>query len=609
MAGKPRIEENFNEYPNTPNIIVKPLGFNNIVDGIEFEVCSETKDDTQKRMLSDEDEDFFDSCSKKSRDCIDLEHSISAENLNVIEASDTIVNPIAANINSINVNLANSVNKEKSKGPSIQKSTDTTGKVANSQSDHQITGKTDYRVVIVRCKEDRKVFMNPSKNLKMINNSIFRDHIINDSDGIEVRGNGRSLKFKIKSDSYIEHDNNLKLGDIDITVRYPLNSNNTVGVIGSFDKELSLREDVLPNLKVVGCNSKIVELKRLRNSRGETEQLKIVFDGHLPNKVGFDNLTYVVRKFEFHPKRCFRCSMYGHSADSCNKKITCAFCKQNHFLSECPKKKAGTEKPICLQCGKNHVSCTKECEFYKKAKEIENMRQDGKITFDEAKKYYLRLNSGKLSIKISENKNDESNLNVGYPKLRSNRKGPKYELNCDIEDNEDSDYTYAELNNNNSFSDLSEEEMSETDTDSMWWDNNLESETCNLKKRKKRNKSKHCGAEAKLIESNSRYYLDSDDGESNRETNNNNINQKVIRERKTPKKVIFPENNEKTILEQNYSKPSRGKTNNNNNKLVGKLIMNILKKVLKFYKAEDKDYFEFFEIMFSDVAALMELFS
>ena len=201
MAGKPRIEENFNDYPNTPNIIVKPLGFNNMVD--EFEVCSDTKEDTQKRMLSNEDEDFFDSCSKKSRDCIDLEHSISAEDLNVIEASDTIVKPIAANINSINVNLANSVNKEKSKGLSIQKSTVTTGKVANSQSDHQITGKTDFRIVIVRCKDDRKVFMNPSKNLKMINNSIFRDHIINDSDGIEVRGNGRSLKFKIKLDSYI----------------------------------------------------------------------------------------------------------------------------------------------------------------------------------------------------------------------------------------------------------------------------------------------------------------------------------------------------------------------------------------------------------------------
>ena len=76
-------------------------------------------------------------------------------------------------------------------------------------------------------------------------------------------------------------------------------------------------------------------------------------------------------------------------------------------MSECPKKKAGTKKSICLQCGKNHVSCTKECEFYKKAKDIGNMRQDGKITFNEAKKYYSRLNSGKLSIKITENRNVE----------------------------------------------------------------------------------------------------------------------------------------------------------------------------------------------------------
>ena len=82
-----------------------------------------------------------------------------------IEASDAIVKLIAANINSINVNLANTINKEKPKGLSIQKSSDATEKVASSQSDHQIKGKTDYRTVIVRCKDGRKVFMNPSKNL------------------------------------------------------------------------------------------------------------------------------------------------------------------------------------------------------------------------------------------------------------------------------------------------------------------------------------------------------------------------------------------------------------------------------------------------------------
>ena len=142
-------------------------------------------------MLSDEDEDFFNSCSKISIDCIDLEHSISAEDLNDIEASDTIVKSIAANMNmnNINENLKNSVNKEKLKGHSIQESSDTAGKMASLQSDHQIQGKTDYRIVISMSKNDRKVFMNPSKNLNMIKNSIFKDHIVNDLDGIEVREN------------------------------------------------------------------------------------------------------------------------------------------------------------------------------------------------------------------------------------------------------------------------------------------------------------------------------------------------------------------------------------------------------------------------------------
>ena len=42
-----------------------------------------------------------------------------------------------------------------------------------------------------------------------------------------------------------------------------------------------------------------------------------------------------------------------------------------------------------MHCDKNYVSCKKECKFYQKAKEIENLRQDDKITFDEAKRHYF----------------------------------------------------------------------------------------------------------------------------------------------------------------------------------------------------------------------------
>ena len=41
------------------------------------------------------------------------------------------------------------------------------------------------------------------------------------------------------------------------------------------------------------------------------------------------------------------------------------------------------------------------------------MRHDDKITFDEAKKY-SKLNYGKLFTIMTENRNDETNLNVDY---------------------------------------------------------------------------------------------------------------------------------------------------------------------------------------------------
>ena len=131
--------------------------------------------------------------------------------------------------------MINSVNKEKIKSRSLQNTTDLSEKLADSQSNHQEHGNKDYRIVIVRSKDNNKVFINPSRNLNMIQNSIFKDYVMNDADGIEVRDNCRSLKLKIKLDSWIENNNNLNLG------QFSLNSSNTVGVIGSFDKELILR--------------------------------------------------------------------------------------------------------------------------------------------------------------------------------------------------------------------------------------------------------------------------------------------------------------------------------------------------------------------------------
>ena len=45
---------------------------------------------------------------------------------------------------------------------------------------------------------------------------------------------------------------------------------------------------------MIELDNKIVELKRLKNSKDEIGQLQVVFDGCLKRKVGFENLTYKI---------------------------------------------------------------------------------------------------------------------------------------------------------------------------------------------------------------------------------------------------------------------------------------------------------------------------
>ena len=51
------------------------------------------------------------------------------------------------------------------------------------------------RIVIIRSKNDRKIFGNPKQNLSLLKNSVFGNVVIK---YIEVRGNGRSVKFEVR---------------------------------------------------------------------------------------------------------------------------------------------------------------------------------------------------------------------------------------------------------------------------------------------------------------------------------------------------------------------------------------------------------------------------
>ena len=175
--------------------------------------------------------------------------------------------------------------------------------------------------------------------MSLSKNSVFGNVAFKD---VEVRGNGRSVKFEVRNDDVtgLNLSNITKLGSIDVSVHLPLLDLYSVGVIGSFDKYLDLGKDVFPHLKVVNNekNIKIIYLERIMNKEGKIEQVKVIFDANLPKILSLNGLIYRVRRHDFNSKRCFRCSLYGHSSDSCNRKLFCAFCGLNHFLAKCPTK-------------------------------------------------------------------------------------------------------------------------------------------------------------------------------------------------------------------------------------------------------------------------------
>ena len=114
-------------------------------------------------------------------------------------------------------------------------------------------------------------------------------------------------------------------------------------------------------------------------------------------------MIYTVQKFDFNPKRCFHCSLYGNSSDSFNRKSFCDFCGANHYLSECPiKKEKGN--PKCRHCKGQHVSYFNKCTFFQHAKEIENNAKSGKLSLEDTRKQYNALNTKYLaSFNLNDN--------------------------------------------------------------------------------------------------------------------------------------------------------------------------------------------------------------
>lgn len=178
------------------------------------------------------------------------------------------------------------------------------------------------------------------------------------------------------------------IGNTKIKCRLPISHTFTRGVIGPIGLDTSV-EELSEYLK--DANPSVTNVKRLNkgNSKIPTLSLMIQFQcTELPDYVTIGYQKYKVRQFIPSPWQCFNCQRFGHSAKECRSKPRCLMCAGTHESKQCPMKTNNETIPKndlkCANCLGNHAANYGGCHNIKKAKTVETVRTEKKLSYRDA---------------------------------------------------------------------------------------------------------------------------------------------------------------------------------------------------------------------------------
>ena len=162
--------------------------------------------------------------------------------------------------------------------------------------------------------------------------------------------------------------------------------NSSKGIIR--DKALKGESDdnIRENLQEQG----VTAAKRLKVKKGhdfvDNNTILLTFNSVVPPKTL--KIFYRIIPVEMYvpnPLRCFNCQRFGHHENNCPIDIgsVCERCGKggdDHHTNQC------TNPAKCVNCGKDHLSRSSECEVWKKEKEIMKLKVTKNLTYPEARK-------------------------------------------------------------------------------------------------------------------------------------------------------------------------------------------------------------------------------
>ena len=142
-------------------------------------------------------------------------------------------------------------------------------------------------------------------------------------------------------------------------------------------------ESITEYLKTQGC--KCFTIKKDGNLI-ETNTLLLTFNTTtLPKSLKKFYRIIPVEVYIPNPLRCFNCQRFGHHENGCPELpgSVCEKCGMGDFDHHTNACKLEAK---CVNCHKNHLSKSNQCEIWKKEKEIMKIKVTQKITYLEAKK-------------------------------------------------------------------------------------------------------------------------------------------------------------------------------------------------------------------------------
>ena len=182
-------------------------------------------------------------------------------------------------------------------------------------------------------------------------------------------------------------DNLLKLTkifNINVTVTEHKTLNSCKGIIRDRMLKHETEENITEYLNTQGVTAcKRFKIKKDGNLI-ETNTLLLTFNTTtLPKSL---KKIYRIIPVEVpNPLRCFNCQRFGHHENGCPEapRSICEKCGMgdfDHHTNACK------NEAKCVNCHKNHLSKSNQCEIWKKEKEIMKIKITQKITYLEAKK-------------------------------------------------------------------------------------------------------------------------------------------------------------------------------------------------------------------------------